>query len=79
MINHTPPQSWFTYKQDVLAGRAVKDHRPLTEPELYYSTLTESEQMNFNAAARRFFADDMNMRNKNDRYLRSIYYWEVKE
>ena len=78
-ISFSPPQSWYIYKQDVLAGRQAKDHRPLTEPEFYYSTLTESEQMNFNAAARRFFADDMSIRNKNDRYLRDRYYWEVKE
>lgn len=73
-----PGLDWFIYKQDVLNNRIPKDSRALTEPELYFNSLSEAEQLNFTKRSRLFFADNQDMRNKNDRFLRDRFYWEVK-
>lgn len=79
MIKFNPPLEWYEYKQDVVSGRRAKDDRPITEPALYYSTLTEQDKLGYDKQVRLFFADNLEMRNKSATYLRNLYYWEVKE
>jgi len=68
---------WWIYKHDVINHR-IPINQPITEPELYYSRLTVAEQQNYDQAARAYFADNLDMRKKNTRQLRDLYYWISK-
>lgn len=76
MLTESEFLNWLIYRQDAI-NRRTPISLPLTEPGVYYGSLSEIEKLNFDKLARQYYYTNPTEQPQNINQLRSRFYWEV--